>query len=150
MPELASKIWIIDDGLFTDTLERLGETRPIADQLACDVGVLIASAAAPDVETLFAHGADDVVHLNVTSTGVRTLLDAAIEHVVPLQPMVLFAPYERFGRSFAALLAVKTGWELISPALSVQMRRHDIVAMALDNSGRRTRQMVRGGRTGVD
>lgn len=135
MSELpALPVWVIDESVQTATLERLGDARKVADTLGGLVGVLIVGEAAPDNELLTRQGADYICHVEVGG-GVKTRVGVAAELLSPLKPRLILASGDASGREWAARLAARSGWRLISPALMIQSRNAHLVITELHGEG---------------
>jgi electron transfer flavoprotein alpha subunit len=132
-------VWILDDDASQPTLERLGDARAVADALGGGVGVL---AVAPDghpVAHLAAHGADRVVHAVAGEPGAAVAVERKVEAarlaLAALAPRLVLAGGDVRGREWAARLAVRAGWTLVSPALSARVRDGALEVTALGPGG---------------
>ena len=141
MNHLEVQVWVIDHLVNEGTLERLGDGRLVADQLGVHVGVLLAGAEFDDPERLIQHGADRVVIVSADGAGQRTRLNLAREILSRQQPRLVLAPGDCSGREWASLLAVGTGWHLISPALMLECRDDVLKVYGLDETGKYARQV---------
>ena len=134
------QVWILGHGVDQALLERAGDARRAADQLDAAVGALVVGAETTAAEQLIAHGVDKVCvvasPLGLWSA-VATAAAVLLEHPV----RVVLASGDGAGREWAALLAVQLGWPLVSPALMVQVRQHDLELTGLDHSGRLARKI---------
>jgi electron transfer flavoprotein alpha subunit len=147
----ACRIWVIDDHFDVATFERLGDARALADAGGQSVGALIVgSCAEPDA--LIAAGADCV---KLVERGAAARADSALGSQVlslnagailpAFRPRIVLASGSPDGRAWAARLAVRQGWELISPALRARFDRDDrLVVTALSAGGRYSRDSTFG------
>jgi electron transfer flavoprotein alpha subunit len=133
---------VIDDTDGEDVLGRLGDARRAAGDDG--VGVLTVAAGAVDTDRLIEHGADEVVVVKTACTGQRTKVAAAAEVLCPHHPRLVLAPGTAGGREWAARLAIRAGWRLISPGLIVRRRSDGLEVTALDRTGRLSRRLTVG------
>jgi electron transfer flavoprotein alpha subunit len=134
------QVWILGYGVDQALLERAGDARRTADQLDAAVGALIVGAETTAAAQLIAHGVDRVYTVAAPLglwSAVATAAAVLAEHPVRVVLTAGDAP----GREWAALLAVQSGWPLVSPALMVQVRQHDLELTGLDRSGRLARKI---------
>jgi electron transfer flavoprotein alpha subunit len=146
-PVTACRTWVIDHRVDAGTYERLGDARQLADAHSEPVGALIVGESC-NSEALIAAGADCVklVEPAVSSTPgsacgstSRTLNAESI--LAPLRPRVVLASGGPNGRAWAARLAVRQGWRLVSPALQAGFDRDGrLVVTALSVCGRYSRE----------
>jgi electron transfer flavoprotein alpha subunit len=119
------RIWVVAEQLDPGAAERLGDARRLADRLQTGVGMLLLNAEdAP--HTALAQGADRVL----TATAQDAPVDAAAtahELLAPLSPQLVVCSGGPDGRATAARLAVKSGWQLCSPALMIEPARDQAV-----------------------
>jgi len=134
--------WVLAVQIDQPVLERLGDARRLADRLGYAVGVLLVTSAGAeaDVGALIAHGADRVQHVFVPNAGQRTRVAAAEELFRERRPRLVLAGGDCQDREWAALLAARMGWQLVSPALMVQVRDNRLHCTALDSTGRLARE----------
>ena len=155
-PVECCRTWVIDHRVDAATYERLGDARQLADARSESVGALIVGACC-DPEALIAAGADCVKIVKpVRSAGPDSAVEAA-GHVagcgplarsanaeailVPFRPRVVLASGGPDGREWAARLAVRRGWRLVSPALQAAFDRDArLVVTALSACGRYSRK----------
>ncbi len=161
--------WVIDHRVDAATFERLGDARQLADARSESVGALIVGACA-DPGALIAAGADCVTivepvgsaepgtaHESVSSDFAGDAADdvarfgsaartANVEAVLaPLRPRLVLVSGSPDGREWAARLAVRLGWRLVSPALQARFDRDaGLSVTALSACGRYSRQVVFG------
>ncbi len=141
MNELDVRVWVIDYEVSRSTLERLGDGRVVADKLGCGVGVLLVGEELAGSETLIPQGADQVRLVEIRGSRQQTQVDVAVEELVELEPRLVLAPGDCHGREWAARLAVRCGWQLISPALTVESRHGLLQVSALDDAHQYARQV---------
>lgn len=143
MSELpALPVWVLDETMQPGTLERLGDARKVGDTLGCLVGVLIVGNSAPDYDLLTRHGADYICHVDVDARGPLSLTAVATELLSPLPPRLVLTGGDAIGREWAARLAARTGWRLISPTLLVQARNENLLVTGLHQEGRWARKLT--------
>ena len=154
------RTWVIDHRVDAATYERLGDARQLADARSESVGSLIVGACC-DPEALIAAGADCVKI--VESVGLADPVSAGgsagrVAECGPLgrtanaeailasyRPRVVFASGGPDGREWAARLAVRCGWRLVSPALQAGFDRGGrLVVTALSACGRYSRKATLG------
>ncbi len=131
--------WVLDDTFEVATLQRLGDARRLAG--ADPVGVLLVVDDQPDADSLIAHGADHVVHVACARAGQLTKVSGALKVLKDHAPKLLFLPGHAQGRQWAAHIAVRANWRLVSPALMVQRRGAALAITALDRTGRLSRPL---------
>jgi len=131
--------WVIDHQINAATLERLGDARQAA-QGDC-VGALIVTAEPVDEQKLIHHGADDVMIIRVERDGPKTRLAASAELLPPHQPQVVLACGDPDGRAWAACLAARLNWQLISPALMMKQAARYMEVTALNRDGKLSRKV---------
>jgi electron transfer flavoprotein alpha subunit len=139
-PDRPLQVWIVGHGVDEALQERAGDARRTADQLGAGVGALVVGTEANAAEQLIAYGVDVVYwlesHLELCSA-VATAAAVLAEH----QPRLVLAGGDCIEREWAALLAVRLGWLLISPALMVQVRHGRLEVTGLHRSGRFARRI---------
>jgi electron transfer flavoprotein alpha subunit len=121
-------------------LERAGDARRTADRLDSSVGALVVGAEAGATEQLIGYGVDLVCAV-APSLGLRSAVATAAAVLEEYNARLVFAAGDCQGREWAALLAVRLGWQLVSPALMVQVRNDGLEVMGLDRSGRLARKI---------
>jgi electron transfer flavoprotein alpha subunit len=146
-PVTACRTWVIDHRVDAATYERLGDARQLADAHSESVGVLIVGSSC-DSAALIAAGADCVklvepgvssVPKSACGSEGRTLNAESI--LAPLRPRVVLASGGPDGRAWAARLAARRGWRLVSPALQAGFDRDGrLVVTALSVCGRYSRE----------
>jgi electron transfer flavoprotein alpha subunit len=146
-PVTACRTWVIDHRVDAATYERLGDARQLADAHSESVGALIVGSRC-DSEALIAAGADCVklVEPAVSSapesafgSASRTLNAESI--LAPLRPRAVLASGDPDGRAWAARLAARRGWRLVSPALQAGFDRDGrLVVTELSVCGRYSRK----------
>jgi electron transfer flavoprotein alpha subunit len=134
-PDRAAEVWVLDEDAGPATLERLGDARHVADRLRGRVGVLAVGPADPGRGGLIPHGADRVVHLVAGEPTAPTRVAAAVAWLGPRAPRLVLAAGDVGGREWAARLAARTGWRLVSPALGVEVKGQDLEVLALGADG---------------
>jgi len=149
MPAAAApcRIWVIDQRVDAATFERLGDARELADAGAQSVGALIVGPCA-DPDALIAAGADCVKVVERAATADpdsacrSTFRSRNAEAILAdSRPRVVLASGSPDGRAWAARLAVRQGWRLISPALRARFDRAGRLAVtALSAGGRYCRE----------
>jgi electron transfer flavoprotein alpha subunit len=146
--ERPATIWVLDEDGGPATLERLGDARSLADATGAAVGVVAVAPVGHPTETLAAHGADRIVHA-VTPTGdppsLATRVETARETLAADPPRIVLAGGDVRGREWAAALAVRAGWSLVSPALAATVRAGRIEVTALGAGGLARRVRVEAG-----
>ena len=168
-PAESCRNWVIDHHVDAATFERLGDARELADTRSESVGVLIVGACS-DPSALIAAGADCVTIVEPVGSAelgsARGSLnpdfagDAAddlarfgsaartanVEAVLaPLRPRLVLVSGSPDGREWAARLAVRLGWRLVSPALQARFDRDaGLSVTALSACGRYSRQVAFG------
>jgi len=152
-------VWWMGEGAEGPALEACGDARRAADAIGSRLGALLVGASEEDARALITHGADHVARVTVPGTGwdagPETRIQAARRVIGPHAPRLVFATGDCRGREWAARLAVRSGWMLLSPALMVQERRGaaeeaQLSVTVLDRSGRRARQVpVEAGQSAV-
>lgn len=148
------RIWVVTLTPDDDAIGRIGDARDIADGLETRVAVLSvgervqANGFDDELARLWiAHGADDVRFATVEGTGheayahvcMETAIQGAVDAWRDRPPRLILASADRLGRAWAARIAARCGWRLVSPALLVRARAGRISATALDTAGRRAR-----------
>jgi electron transfer flavoprotein alpha subunit len=157
------RIWVVAWDFGDDALGRLADARELADRMGVEVAVLHfdSGEVALDAESFehraqawFFHGAD---HLEVrrptpsANSGrsadagplpCEATLDEAANIWETLPPRLVLCGADRDGRAWAARLAARMNWQLVSPALLVQRRGGQLAATALDGAGRRARTVL--------
>lgn len=137
----SSQVWVIDHQLDSGTLERLGDCRAVADRLQANVGVLLVGCGSADTQRLIAGGADHVCHAHVEDTGQMTAIEIAADILKKHLPRLVLAPGDCAGREWAARLAVRAGWTLVSPVLSIRVRNSELELTHLGATGRHARRL---------
>jgi len=129
-------VWVLAFGVKPDVLERLGDARALADRLGGRVGALVTGAQVDDPRVLCHHGADVVV-VGSSARGVQTAVASAVSLFQDMPgPRIVLAPGDAYGREWAARLAVRMNWRLISPALMSRIAGEHLEVTALEASGR--------------
>ncbi len=158
--DAACRIWVIDQRVDASTFERLGDARELADAGADRVGVLIAGPHGDPAE-LIAAGADLVKiaepaesadagatrgsRAEAVRCGARARVSLAEAALAPQRPRVVLASGGPDGREWAARLALRRGWRLISPALRAELGRDGRLSVtALSACGRYARRATLG------
>jgi len=139
--------WVIDHRVDAATCERIGDARRLADARSESVGALIVGSRC-DPKALIAAGADCLKLVEPVASSIpesacgalgRSLNAEAI--LAPLRPRVVLASGSPDGRAWAARLAVRRGWRLVSPALRAGFDRDGRLAVtALSACGRYSRE----------
>ncbi len=150
-PVESCRTWVIDHRVDAATYERLGDARQLADARSESVGALIVGACR-DPEALIAAGADWVKIVEPVGSAGRVARcgpagrTASAEAILaPLRPRVVLASGSPDGREWAARLAVRRGWRLVSPALQASLDRDGRLAVtALSACGRYSRKAMIG------
>lgn len=146
-PVASCRTWVIDHRVDAATCERLGDARQLADARSESVGALIVSSRC-DPEALIAAGADCVKIVEPVASsapesacGSAGLTLNAEAILAPHRPRVVLASGGPDGRAWAARLAVRRGWRLVSPALQAGFDRDGrLVVTALSACGRYSRE----------
>lgn len=109
---------------------------------------------AASITLLVQHGADQVL-LATANQKVRSesgslgpdatlatmsKVDTTIDALTQYQVQIVFAGGDPASREWAAMLAAKNDWMLVSPALMVEYRRGRLIVTRVDHTGRRSRQ----------
>jgi len=165
-PGGSCRCWVIDHRVDAATYERLGDARQVADARSETVGVLIVGACG-DPGALIAAGADCVKIVgpaapadssaardplapglagktadDVAGCGSVGRVANAESILAPFRPRLVLAPGSPDGREWAARLAVRQGWKLVSPALQAGFDRDGRFSVtALSACGRYSRQV---------
>lgn len=129
------KIWVIDESIDDATLERLGDARHIADIVNWQVGVLLIGSQQRGLEMLGQYGADCILHIISPQAGPETRIRASLTCLEPYQPRLILASGVPQAREWAARLAVRAKWRLVSPALVAQIKEGQLVISALSYQG---------------
>ncbi len=154
------RTWVIDHRVDAATYERLGDARQLADARSESVGALIVGACC-DPGALIAAGADCVKIVKpvrpadpgsaggsagrVAGCGPLGRTANAEAILAPYRPRVVLASGGPDGREWAARLAVRRGWRLVSPALQAGFDRDGrLVVTALSACGRYSRKATLG------
>jgi electron transfer flavoprotein alpha subunit len=145
------RTWVIDHRIDTATCERLGDARQLADPHSESVGALIVGSHC-DPAVLIAAGADVVKIVEPVApsdpgfdggSSFRALNAEAI--LAPFRPRLVLASGSPDGREWAARLAVRRAWRLVSPALQAGFDRDGrLVVTALSACGRYSRESALG------
>jgi electron transfer flavoprotein alpha subunit len=130
-----AEVWVLDEDAGPGTLERLGDARHVADRLRGRVGVLAVGPADPARGALVPRGADRVVHLVVAEPTAAAKVAAGAAWLAPRGPRLVLAAGDVAGREWAARLAARTGWRLVSPALGVEVKGRELEVLALGAEG---------------
>jgi len=150
--------WVIDDCVDAATYERLGDARQLADACSESVGALIVGSCR-DPEALIAAGADCVKIVEpaasadaasdsnsaagVARCGPRNRTANAEAILATFRPRVVLASGSPDGREWAARLAVRRDWRLVSPALQAGVDREGrFEVTALSACGRYARNSI--------
>ena len=136
-------VWVLGAGMDDPFLERLGDARRVADAIGSAVGALAFDVNQKDARALIDRGADIVYRAGGrpgTATRVATTIDTLAKHDARL----VIAPGDPPGREWAALLAVRLGAMLISPALMVEGDGAGFEISGLDATGRLARTVSLG------
>jgi electron transfer flavoprotein alpha subunit len=132
-------IWVIDTRVDASTRERLGDARRLADASSASVGALIIGPEC-DPDALLASGADTVKIVDA-ACGAAGRIAIAEPMLSAMRPRVVLASGSPEGREWAARLAARLGWRLVSPALQVEVDRDgQLVATILSRCGRFSRK----------
>jgi len=162
-PTGSQRFWVIDQRVDAATLERIGDARQLADAHADAVGVLIVGSCA-DPDALVAAGADRVAIVEPGDSagtdsgrepaaatdgwaegGAAARVANAAAILGAARPRLVLASGSPDGREWAARLAVRLGWRLISPALQAGFDREGrLFATALSACGRYMRRVAVG------
>jgi electron transfer flavoprotein alpha subunit len=134
------KVWIIGNRVDEAMLERAGDARRTADQLGASVGAFVVGTEATETRRLIAHGVDMVCYV-ASPLGLQSAVATAAAVLVEHDARLVFASGDCRGREWAALLAVRLDWQLVSPALMVQVRNGEFEVTGLDRSGRLVRKI---------
>jgi electron transfer flavoprotein alpha subunit len=145
------RTWVIDHRVDAATYERLGDARQLADARSESVGALIVGACR-DPEALIAAGADCVKIVEpaesagcVARSGPAARTANAEVILAALRPRLVLASGSPDGREWAARLAARCGWRLVSPALQASLDRDGRLAVtALSACGRYSRKVTLG------
>jgi electron transfer flavoprotein alpha subunit len=135
-------VWVLDDAVRDGTLERLGDARRVADRLSCKVGVLLVGRKQPESASLFERGADLVLEAVSEFAGPLTRAATALRVLLPLKPRLILAAGTPDGREWAARLAARAGFALLSPSLLAEVKRGELTVSVLDASGRYCRKVT--------
>jgi len=146
-PVTACRTWVIDHRVDSATYERLGDARQLADAQSESVGALIVGSRC-DSEALIAAGADCVKFVEPAVSSASKSACGSAGHTLnaesilaPLRPRVVLASGDPDGRAWAARLAARQGWRLVSPALQAGFDRDGrLVVTALSVCGRYSRE----------
>lgn len=136
-------VWVLSGAVDQAMLERSGDARRVADQLGARVGALVRTPTAAEAEQLLAYGVDRVYWM-AAAAGQRSLVATTATLLTEHHARLVFAAGDGAGREWAALLAVRLGWKLVTPALVVQARGQRLEVTGLDRSGRLARNMAFG------
>lgn len=134
------RIWALGQGVEPSLLERLGDARALADAAGERVGALVLGAPEEEAAHLFPHGADAVL-FSARSPGPCSRAATAEAELPRRGAGVVFAGGDVAGREWAALLAARLGWRLVSPALMVEPRAGGLEVTALGEGGRMARRI---------
>ena len=147
VPAEPCRIWVIDHCVDAATYERLGDARELSDAGSESVGALIVGPCC-NPEALIAAGADCVKIVEPVSPsrpefvgGSKSCTRNAEAILGPLRPRLVLAAGNPDGRAWAARLAFRRGWRLVSPALRADFDRDGrLVVTALSACGRYSRE----------
>jgi electron transfer flavoprotein alpha subunit len=150
-PVESCRTWVIDHRVDAATYERLGDARQLADARSESVGALIVGACCGP-EALIAAGADCVKIVEPTESagcvarcGPAARTANAEVTLAALRPRLVLASGSPDGREWAARLATRCGWRLVSPALQAVVDRDGrLVVTALSACGRYSRKVTLG------
>lgn len=134
------QVWVIGSAVDQAMLERTGDARRVADQLGVDVGAFVVEAGDTEAEQLIARGVDRVCYV-ASRLGLQSVVATAIATFEAHRVRVVFAAGDCKGREWAALLAVRLGWYLVSPALMVRVKNDALEVTGLDRRGRLARNI---------
>lgn len=132
------KAWVIGQGIDPPLFERLGDARRLADTIGWRVGAVVAGPETGDTGRLLEHGADAAFILS-TAPGPRSFVAAAAAVLKDHDARLVLAPGNPAGCERAALLAVRLGWTLVSPALMVRVVNDFLEVTGLDRRSRMAR-----------
>jgi electron transfer flavoprotein alpha subunit len=135
-----ARVWIIGDQVDAAMLERAGDARRVADQLHTGVGAVVLGVEVREAGQLIAHGVDMVCFV-AFALGVQSAVATAAAVLAEHDARLVLAAGDCHGREWAALLAVRLGWQLVSPALMAQVRHGGIEVTGLHRSGRLARNI---------
>ena len=130
-------VWVIDDAPSAACVERLGDARRLANTMGTRVAVLLAGCEADGRQDLIHHGADLVLYF-VSPADMGTKVRTTAETIKAFRPRVVFAGGNAPAREWAALVAARQDWMLVSPALMVDWQDGDTTVTRLDHTGRRS------------
>ena len=134
----ACRTWVIDTRVDASTRERLGDARQLADAMSESVGALIVGPQC-NPDALLASGADTVKIVEGTC-GAAGRIAIAEPLLAATRPRAVLASGSPDGREWAARLAARLGWRLVSPALQAEFDRHgQLVVTVLSACGRFSR-----------
>jgi electron transfer flavoprotein alpha subunit len=139
-PERPLQVWILGCGVDEALQERAGDARRTADQLGTGVAALVVGTTAHAAEQLIAYGVD-VVYWLESPLGLCSTVATAAALLAEHQPRLVLSGGDCPGREWAAWLAVRLGYRLISPALMVQVRHGRLEVTGLHRSGRLARKI---------
>ena len=137
-------VWVIDDAPSAACVERLGDARRLANTMGTRVAVLLAGCEADGRQDLIHHGADLVLYF-VSPADMGTKVRTTAETIKAFGPRVVFAGGNAPAREWAALVAARQDWMLVSPALMVDWQDGDITVTRLHHTG----QARNSGKTGT-
>ena len=130
-------VWVIDETVSVACLERLGDARRLATHMGTQVAVLLSGETTDACQDLIHHGADRVFSFE-QPTDLRTKVCTTSETLQKFQPRVVFAGGNAPAREWAALLAARQDWLLVSPALMVDWQSGTLKVTRLDYTGRQS------------
>lgn len=134
------KIWVFGCGVDAALLERVGDARQIADQLGSEVGALVLGFDADETEPLISSGVDTVAYVPV-KLGQQSAVATAAAVLDEYGARLVLAAGDARGREWAARVAVRLGWQWVSPALLVEVRNDGFDVTGLNRTGRMARKI---------
>ena len=130
-------VWVIDDAPSAECVERLGDARRLANAMGTRVAVLLAGCEADGRQDLIHHGADLVLYFE-SPADMETKARTTAKTIQAFGPRVVFAGGNAPAREWAALVAARQNWMLVSPALMVDWQDGKMTVTHLDHTGRRS------------
>ena len=130
-------VWVIDDAPSAACVERLGDARRLANNMGTRVAVLLAECTAEERQDLIHHGADLVLYFE-RPADIGTKVCTTAVTIMAFGPRVVFAGGNAPAREWAALVAARQNWMLVSPALMVDWQDGKMTVTHLDHTGRRS------------
>lgn len=142
----AAALWVAAFSSDTDIPGRLGDARELANRCSLRIGVLCfdlsGAVTLALAQSWIEHGADEVHILQLPAANQSAEVDAAFDFWREHPPRLVLASADRTGRAWAARLAARAGWPLVSPALLVQTNGNQFMVTRLDSSGSRAQQVA--------